>query len=100
MFDQRMPSEVGVRHQRADAQSAISCFLDLPKGQPRNVDQQRRTFDILFHQVDQIGAACNEFGGWVAGDVVHGVGDIGCARVLKIDHDDLIACWMAATMLG
>ena len=61
-------------------------------------------FDIVFHQVDEIGAAGDEFGRRIGRDLPHGIGDVGGAGILEIDHDlppiAVIACWIAATMLG
>ena len=56
--------------------------------------------DIVFDQVDQVGAARNEFCGWICGDLLDGVGDIVGARVLERGHDRSIACTIAATMFG
>ena len=55
--------------------------------QPRDVDQPRRALDILLHQVDQVGAAGDEFRRRIGGDLAHRVGDVVGARVLEIDHD-------------
>ena len=89
-----------MRHQRADPQAAARGLLDLLERQPRDVDQPRGPLDVHLHQVDQIGAAGDEFGRRVGGDLAHRVGDVAGARVLEIDHDCPIACWIAATMLG
>ena len=62
--DQRVIGEVGIRHQRADAQAAVRRLLDGLERQPRNVDQPRRPLDVFFHQVDQVGAAGDEFRRW------------------------------------
>ena len=59
----------------------------------------RRPLDIHLHQVDQIGAAGDEFRVRVASDLAYRVDDIVGARVLEIDHDRPITCWIAATML-
>ena len=103
LLDQRVVGEVGVRHQRADAQAAARRLLDAVERQPRDVDQPRRALDIVLHQVDQVGAAGDELRARVGGDLAHRVGDVGGARILEVDHDCLpcaIACWIAATMLG
>jgi hypothetical protein len=92
--------EVRVRHQRADQEAAGRGLLDVPERQARDVDQPRGRRDVVFDQVDQIGAARNEFCGWIGGDLLDGVGEVGCARILKLDHDRSIACWIAATMFG
>ena len=93
LLDKRMPGEIGVRHQRADPQAPAFGFLHPVERQPRNIDQPGRTFDIRLHQVDQVGAAGDEFGIAVGGDPAHGIGDIVGAGVLKIDHGCLpIAC--------
>ena len=104
LLDQRVVGEVGVRHERADAQAAVRRLLDGLQRQPRDVDQPRRALDIVFHQVDQVGAAGDELRRRIGRDLPHRVGDVVGARVLEIDHDlppiALIACWIAATMLG
>ena len=101
LLDQRVIGEVGVRHERADAQPAVRGLLDGLERQPRDVDQPRGAFDILLHQIDQVGAAGDEFRRRIGRDLPHRVGDVGGARVLEIDHDcRSIACWIAATMLG
>ena len=46
-----------------------------------------RTLDVVFHQVDEVGAAGNELRRRVGRELPHGVGDVGCARILEIDHD-------------
>ncbi len=55
---------------------------------------------MLLHQVDQVGAAGDEFRPWIAGDLGHRVGDVVGPRVSEIYHCCPIACWIAATMLG
>src|SRR2546421_471760 len=53
--------KVGVAHQRANPQSALRCGFDLVQCEAVDVDQMRRRLDLEFHQVEQIGAAGNEF---------------------------------------
>ena len=60
-FELWVIGEIGIRHERADAQAASGSLLDLVERQARDVDQPGRALDVLFHQVDQIGAACDEF---------------------------------------
>ena len=60
LLDRRMPGEIGIRHQRADAQAAVPGFFHCLEWQSRDVDQPRRTFNILLHQVEQVGAAGDE----------------------------------------
>ena len=102
--DQRVVGEVGIRHQRADAQAAVRGLLDGLERQPRNVDQPRRPLDVLLHQIDQVGAAGDEFRRGVGGDQADRVGDVVGAGIVEIDHDRPIArcmaCSIAATMLG
>ena len=100
LLDERMIGEIGIRHERADAHTAVRGFLDLVQRQPRDVDQPRGPFDIFLHQVDQVGAAGDEFRARVAGDLSHRVGHVACPSVLEIDHDWPIACSIAATMFG
>ncbi len=63
----RDPIVVGngaVGHQSADAQAAGLRRLDgVQAGQAGDVDQPRRALDIVFHQVDQVGAAGDNAGG-------------------------------------
>ena len=99
-----MPGEVGIRHQRANAQPTFCSLLDIPEWQPRDIDQPGRAFDILLHQVDEVRAACDELGCIVGGDLAHCIGHVGGAGVMKVDHSlppvVPIACWIAATMFG
>ena len=98
--DRGVIGEVGIRNERADAQAAIRRLLDGLERQARNVDQPRRPFDVFLHQIDQIGAAGDEFRLGVGGDQAYRVGDVMGAGVMEIDHDRPIACSSAATMLG
>ena len=96
LLNQRVTGEIAVRHQRADPQAAPRRFLDGLERQPRDVDQPRRTFDVLLHQIDQVGAASDEFCCRIGRDLPHRVGDVVGPRVLKIDHGlppiAIIAC--------
>jgi hypothetical protein len=92
LFDQRMVGKVGIRHQRADPQSPTIGLFDCVERQPRDVDQPRRAFDILLHEIDQVSAAGDEFRGRIGGHLAHRIGDIVGSRVLEIDHDCTIAC--------
>jgi hypothetical protein len=109
-LDLRVIGEIAVGHQRADPQAAVASVLDLVERQTRDVDQPRRARDVLLHQVDQIGAAGDEFGGRVGRDPAHRVGDVAGARIFEIVHrpaspgfspalPDSTAS-IAATMLG
>jgi hypothetical protein len=104
LLDQRVIGEIAVRHECADAHASVCSLLDCLKRQPGDVDQPQGAFDIIFHQIDEIGAAGDEFGRRIASDLSHRVGDIRSARVLKVDHHlvpiAFIACSIAATMLG
>ena len=95
-----MIGEVGIRHERADADAAVRCLFNLVQRQTRNIDQSRGAFDIFLHQVDQIGAACDELRSRIGRHLPHRVGDVVGSCVLEIDHDFSIACWIAATMFG
>ena len=91
--------KIGVAHERPDAKAAACGLLDLVERKPGDVDQLRRPLDVHLHQVDQIGAAGDEFRPRARGHLAHGVGDIRRTRILEVDHDCPIACWIAATML-
>ena len=99
-----MVGKIAVGYECADPQAATGRFLDRVERQPRDVDQARRVLDLIFHQVDKVGAPGNEFGLRVGCDLTQRVRNVGSPRVLKIDHDlppiAAIACWIAATMLG
>jgi hypothetical protein len=56
-----------------------SGFLDVLQRQLRDVDPAGRMRDIVLHQVDQIGAARDEFRGGIGGDLADRVGDVACA---------------------
>ena len=60
--------------------------------QARDVDQPRRALDVIFHQIDEVGAASDELRRRIGRDLSHRVGDVGGARVLKIDHDSATHC--------
>ena len=87
LLDQRVIGEIGVAHERADAQAAAGRVFDLLQRQPRDVDQLGRPFDVHLHQIDQIGAAGDEFRVRIAGDLAYRVRDVVGARVLEVDHD-------------
>ena len=87
LLDQRMVGEVGVGHERADAHAAAGCFLDRRQGQARDVDEPRRALDVPLHQVDEIGAAGDEFRRRICSDLPYRIGDVVGARVLEVYHD-------------
>ena len=58
----RIGGEIGVAHQRADAQPALGRRFDLVEREAVDVDQMRRRFDLELHQVEQVGAAGDELG--------------------------------------
>ena len=58
----RIGRKIGVAHQRADAQPAFGCGLDLVELKTVHVDQMRRRLDLELHQIEQIGAAGDELG--------------------------------------
>jgi hypothetical protein len=100
LLDQWMVGEVGIRHQRADPQPAAGDLLHRLEGQSRDVDQTGRPLHVHLHQINEIGAAGDEFCAWIGGDLAHRVGDVGGPRVLEVNHDCPIACRIAATMFG
>jgi len=57
LFDLRVPGQVGVANQRTDAQAALGGLLDLAQRQAVDVDELAGLQHILFHQVEQVGAA-------------------------------------------
>ena len=73
---QRVIGEIGVAHERADAKPAACGLLDLVERKPGDVDQLGRPLDIHLHQVDQIGAAGDEFRPRAGGHLAHRIGDI------------------------
>jgi hypothetical protein len=72
----------------------------LVQGKLGDVDQLGRPLDVHLHQIDQIGAAGNEFRRRAPGHLAHRVCDVAGTGILEVDHDSLIACWIAARMLG
>ena len=58
----RIGGEIGVAHQRADAQAAFRRGFDLVEREAVHIDQMRRRFDLELHQVEQVGAARDELG--------------------------------------
>ena len=60
-------SQVGIAHQRSDAQAAIGHVLDMPEPrQMRDVDQSIGADNPVFHQVEKIGAGREIDGTWLA----------------------------------
>ena len=92
LFDQRMVGEVGVWYERADAQSAASVSSTSLSASREMSTSFAGTFDILFHEVDEIGAACDKLRARISSDPANGVGDVGCADIFEIDHDCAMAC--------
>ncbi len=78
----------------------VGCRLDAVQRQPGYIDELRRPLDILLHQIDEVGAARNEFRARMSRDSPHRAGNVGCAHIAEVDHDCAMSCWMAATMLG
>ena len=108
-LDPRVPGEIGVQDQSADAQAAVLDVLDPVEREMGDVDQPRRPRYMLLDEVDDIGAACNESRLRVVDDLAYGIGNIGRARIPEIVHDPPssdgccslpIASAMAAMMLG
>jgi hypothetical protein len=91
--------EIGVAHECPDKQATIRRVFDLLQRQARDVDHLRRPFDIHLHQINQIGAAGDEFRVCIGGYLAYRVRNVVGARILEVDHDRSIACWIAATML-
>ena len=58
----RVGREVAVAHQRADAQAAVGGVLDPVERQTVDVDEVCGRLDLDLHQVEQVGAAGEEFG--------------------------------------
>ena len=85
-LDLRVIGEIAIGHQRADPQATVPGLLDLVERQMRDVDQLRGARDILLDEVDQIGAAGDEFRGRVRCDLAHGVGDVARARIAEVVH--------------
>ena len=88
--------EIGVAHQRADAQAAVGRRFDLVERQSVDVDQMRRRFDLELHQIEKIGAAGNEFG---AGDARGRGGSLG-GRVRALVGEGFHACLPATSVIA
>jgi hypothetical protein len=108
-LDLRVPGEIAVRHQSADAQAAVFGLLDPVERQMGDVDQPRRLRDMLLDEVDDVGAAGNEFRLRVSCDLANGIGNVRRPRIAEIVHGPLspdagfallITSLMAATMWG
>ncbi|MNL27327.1 hypothetical protein D3C87_1489120 [compost metagenome] len=54
--------QISVAHQGADAQAPFGRRLDLVQRQAIDIDEVRGCLDLQLHQIQQIGAACNEAG--------------------------------------
>ncbi len=55
-----MRGEIGVAHERADAQTAIGRVVDRVEPEAVDVDEVRRCLDLEFHEIEKIGAARDE----------------------------------------
>jgi hypothetical protein len=91
--------EIGVAYERSNTQPTVRRVFNLVQRQPRDIDHLRWSFDIHLHQIDQISTAGDEFRVWVVSDLAHRVSNVVGARILEINHDRPITCWIAATML-
>ena len=58
-----------------------------------------RSTSIFIRSTRLVPPAMN-FAPGLGGHLAHGIGDVAGARILEVDHDCPIACWIAATMLG
>ncbi len=56
LLDLRVPGQVGVAHQRTDAQATLGGLFDLTQRQAVDVDQLARMQHVFLHQVEQVGA--------------------------------------------
>jgi hypothetical protein len=79
-------SEIAIRHEGADANPSTCRLVHGLEWQMRDVDQSQRTLDIVFHQVDEIGATSYEFCRGIGRHLADSIGDIGRARVFEVDH--------------
>ena len=50
-----------LRTKRANAHPAIREVLDLVQREAIHIDEMRRTFDLELHEIEQVGAARDEF---------------------------------------
>ena len=64
-----------------------------------SISRDGRSTSSFIRSIRLVPPAMN-FARRIGGDLAHRVGDVGGARILEIDHDCSIACWIAATMLG
>src|SRR5918994_6482951 len=55
-------SGIGVGHESTDPQTAICSLLDDSQRQTGDIDEPRRALDIVFHQIQKVGAAGYELG--------------------------------------
>ena len=92
--------KVAVSNQRADAQAALRRLFDLVERQPVDVDQHRWRLDLQLHQVEQIGAAGNDFRARFHGSGGSAGGGIGTLIGKGFHVGNPAACLMAATMFG
>lgn len=59
--DPRIGGKIGVADKRANAQAALVGWLNPIEADVVDVDKMRGRFDLEFHQIQQIGAASDEF---------------------------------------
>ena len=93
----RIVREIGIAHQRADADAAIGQTFDaVEPRQARDVDETARTGDAALHQVEQVGAG-REIGGARLGRGRDGVGDGRGPDIIEGLHAERL--WSASTRL-
>ncbi|PAV66104.1 hypothetical protein WR25_17475 [Diploscapter pachys] len=56
LFNERVPGQLGIADQRADAQPTVRSGGNITQRQVIDVDQLSGAGDILFHQIEQVGA--------------------------------------------
>ncbi|OFA00968.1 hypothetical protein DUPY_22520 [Duganella phyllosphaerae] len=91
--------QVGIAHQGADAQAALGRGFDAVQAQAVDVHQVGRRFDLELHQVEQVGAACNEARAGSAGRDGCRFGNCGGALIGKGSHERLPATSVMASMM-
>ena len=64
-----------------------------------SISRDGRSTSSFIRSIRLVPPAMN-FAVGIGRDLAHRVGDVAGPRVLEIDHDCPIACWIAATMLG
>ena len=84
-FDPRVVRRIRVGRERAEPQPAIVALGNPVQIEAVDVDDAGGALDILFHQIDQVGAA-RQIADMVAGPVADRLGDVARTSIIEAVH--------------